>query len=173
MRDDFVLSNLSNAPGTYDPQAYNRIIRNIELAFSQLRQPGPVTVTNLTVTGDLVSPNSSGTYTPTLTNVTNVASTNAFECIWSRVNDTVTVSGTLQATPTAGTTSTQLRISLPIPSDFASAVDGAGTAGANTPSPGCAGRIFSNSAEEEVRLTFTSVSTAQHTFGFTFQYIVK
>ena len=59
-----------------------------------------------------------GTYTPTLTGVTNVASSAAYVCQYLRVGNTVTVSGQLQITPTSGNTYTELGVSLPIASAF-------------------------------------------------------
>ena len=59
----------------------------------------------------------SGTYTPTLTNVTNISASDAFVCQWLRVGNIVTVSGKVnidQTTPGQ----IELGISLPVASDF-------------------------------------------------------
>lgn len=65
------------------------------------------------------SPMTSGTYTPTLTNVTNLDSSTAYDAQYLRMGTVVTVSGKADVDPTtAGGTSTQLGISLPIASNF-------------------------------------------------------
>src|SRR5574341_1241568 len=71
--------------------------------------------------------NRSGVYTPTLTNVANLAASTAYECQWMRVGELVTVSGKADVDPTAAA-STQLGISLPIPSNFGAAEDCGGVA---------------------------------------------
>jgi hypothetical protein len=60
----------------------------------------------------------SGTYTPTLSNTTNVTSSTAFLCQYSRVDATVTVSGRVTIDPTLALTSTLLGLSIPIVSNF-------------------------------------------------------
>ena len=71
----------------------------------------------------------SGTYTPTLTNTTNVSSSTARKCQWMRVGNVVTVSGSVQLTPTSVGAATELQLTLPIASNLATAVaaDLAGT----------------------------------------------
>lgn len=70
----------------------------------------------------------SGTYTPTLTNVTNIAASTSAKAQWMRVGNVVTVSGQVQIDATAATAYTQLGISLPIASNLALATDLSGTA---------------------------------------------
>src|SRR6185436_6011021 len=61
----------------------------------------------------------SGTYTPTLTGVTNVAASTAYTCQWMRVGNVVTVSGQVDIDATlAASTATELGISLPIASSL-------------------------------------------------------
>lgn len=62
----------------------------------------------------------SGTYTPTLTNVQNFSAITALSCQWMRVGNTVTVSGSFNATATASV-QVVMGISLPIPSTLGSA----------------------------------------------------
>lgn len=67
-----------------------------------------------------------GTYTPTLTNVTNISASTAYACNYMRVGRTVTVSGKVdidQTVPGA----IELGISLPFPSDFTAAQQCVGT----------------------------------------------
>jgi len=72
-----------------------------------------------------------GTYIPTITNGTNVASSLARKCQYSRVGNIVTVSGALSVDPVAGGgTLTLIDVSLPIASVFTSTdeANGQGTA---------------------------------------------
>ena len=74
---------------------------------------------------------SNGTYTPTLTAVTNVAASTANACQWLRVGNTVTVSGSVAVTATAVSTDTEIGISIPVASNFARGANVGGT-GAST-----------------------------------------
>lgn len=68
-----------------------------------------------------------GTYTPTLTNTTNLAASTAFQCQWMQVADMVTVSGRVDIDPTlAG--SCVLGISLPVASNIGAVEDLGGAA---------------------------------------------
>lgn len=71
-----------------------------------------------------------GTYTPTLTNVTNITSTTAQNATYTRMGSTVTVYGSFDVTTTLAVAS-QVDISLPVASNLAAATDlnGMGQAG--------------------------------------------
>lgn len=112
-----------------------------------------------------------GTYTPTLTGVTNVDSTTAAVCNYMRVGNQVIVSGTLGVDPTA-TTSTAVGISLPIASNFGATTDAAGVAAGgqlvNEP-----GLISADAANNRATLGFNAnASASTYTYNFTFQYTV-
>src|SRR5690242_16967065 len=69
----------------------------------------------------------SGFYTPTLTNVTNLSASTVYDAQWMRNGNVVTVGGRLDVDPTiAGPTA--LGISLPIPSNIAGLEGAVGTA---------------------------------------------
>ena len=69
----------------------------------------------------------SGTYTPTLTNTTNVASSTSNVCQWMRVGDMVHVTGQLSVTATAAAgTATTLKVTLPVASALTANTQGAG-----------------------------------------------
>jgi hypothetical protein len=70
----------------------------------------------------------SGTYTPTITNGSNVAGSTAYECQYMRVGSVVTVSGRIDIDPTLTATSTQLTFTLPISSAFGASNNLGGTA---------------------------------------------
>jgi hypothetical protein len=68
----------------------------------------------------------SGTYTPTLTNTTNVAASSAFGCQYMRVGSVVTVSGRVSIDPTA-TGRIVLGMSLPVASSLGTLSNVGGT----------------------------------------------
>ena len=114
----------------------------------------------------------SGTYTPTLSNTTNVASSTSAICQYMRVGNVVTVSGEIVIVPTAGTTTaTYLGISLPVASNLAATRQLAGTAvdsfNLNTP-----GRIRGVSATDVAQLEFYAKETTSRTWSFQFTYLV-
>jgi hypothetical protein len=59
-----------------------------------------------------------GTYTPTLTNTSNITASTAYPAQWMRVGRTVTVSGRVEITAAANSTGTELRVSLPVAATF-------------------------------------------------------
>lgn len=77
---------------------------------------------------NLASGGSSGTYTPTLTNVSNITASGNYVCQWLRAGNVVTVSGRLDVTPTTSGAGFQLRFTLPIASNLANMQEAAGTA---------------------------------------------
>lgn len=114
----------------------------------------------------------SGTYTPALVNVANLAASTAFPCQFLRVGSTVTVSGRVDVDPILTATDTQLGISLPIASNFANAGECAGVAWAPTlTSEG--GAILGDVANDRALLQWRSVdvTNAARYFTFSFQVI--
>lgn len=114
-----------------------------------------------------------GIYTPAHTLVSNVAASTPLEVVYSRVGNVVTLSGTVQVTPTAATSIVTIRMSVPIASVFTSGGDASGLAGSTPPNDNIVGRIYSHVSTNTLVLTFKSASTSQHTFAFTAQYQVK
>lgn len=112
---------------------------------------------------------SSGTYTPTLTNTTNIAASTSTLCQYLRVGNIVFVSGAVAIDPTAANANTVLGISLPIASDFTAFQQCGGTAvSRNTiiDAGAITGDITNNRAQLEC---FTS-SLANHQMAFSFMY---
>lgn len=72
----------------------------------------------------------SGVYTPTLTNVTNVASSTPFQCQWLQVGNTVTVSGRVSIDPTTAAAPFRLGISLPVAANFTAGENAGGVGSA-------------------------------------------
>lgn len=112
----------------------------------------------------------SGTYTPTLSNTTNVAASTARLSSYMRVGDVVTVAGQLDIDPTAGA-ATLLGISLPIASDFATVYQLGGVASSTTIVNESAG-IEADSTNNRASLKYVAVDTTNHTMTFTFTYQV-
>lgn len=112
---------------------------------------------------DLVT---SGTYTPTLTNMTNVAASTAYQCQYLRVGSVVTVSGKVDVDPTAAAV-TELGISLPIASNFAAFQDCCGV-GSDATSESAA--IFADEANNRALMLWVAIVTANHGIAFTFTY---
>lgn len=117
----------------------------------------------------------SSTYTPTLTNVTNVASSTVSTALWIRVGNMVIVSGLLSIDPTSGSTQTVIEISLPIVSDLSSNTQLSGTAVRATVSEAgmlsayIAGQTTNNTAE----LVFLNdAGTASRSWRYQFMYQV-
>jgi hypothetical protein len=114
----------------------------------------------------------SGTYTPTLSNTTNVASSTASELQYMRVGSVVTVSGLVAITPTAASdTNTVLRMSLPISSDFSGTTNLGGTGViSSSAGRGVAAAIYANTTTDNAEFNFLSPSTSALSFRFTFTY---
>lgn len=111
----------------------------------------------------------SGTYTPTLTNTTNVASSTASVCQYMRVGDVVTVSGQVAVTPTA-TGNTVLGISLPIASDITGTAQLGGTAMAQTTTQGAV--LYGDGGNDRVLFRLQAAATTALTYSFSFTYKV-
>ncbi len=82
----------------------------------------------------------SGTYTPTLTNLFNISASTPEVCNYSRVGDIVTVSGVVFIDQTTGGQFTELGISLPISSTLTSAIQ-------------CSGAGYSTAADQPSQIT--------------------
>ena len=112
----------------------------------------------------------SGTYTPTLTAVTNVAASTAYACQYMRVGNVVTVSGKLDVDPTLAA-STLLGISLPIASTLSAAEKCAGTAVSNTVASEAAA-IEADTINNRAQMEWIAVTLANHSMFFSFTYLI-
>jgi hypothetical protein len=114
----------------------------------------------------------SGTYTPTLTAVSNVAASTAYACQYMRVGNVVTVSGIADIDPTTGTTTTRIGISLPVASNFTGQQNLGGTGAGGTP-PTMYGNLRGDTTNDRADLYFTSdAGAANTTWLFHFTYVV-
>ena len=109
-----------------------------------------------------------GTYTPTLTNVTNIDASTPLSCLYWRAGNTVHVSAAFNVDPTAAGTIV-LGVSLPIASNITDAADISGTAA------GLAGYgvVIGNAASDRADIYITTSSTVNTGYHAEFTYQVK
>ncbi len=111
----------------------------------------------------------SGSYTPTLTKVTNVATATAFTTYYSRVGAVVNVFGLLNVGGSA-VGACELDISLPVASNFVSQYNCAGVA-ANS-NDNIAMRIDAGTASDVARMFWSAAGTTIRTISFNFSYVI-
>lgn len=126
---------------------------------------GSFTATQLGTTGVLLS----GTYLPTLTAVTNVAATTAYNCQYMRVGNVVNVSGKLDVDPTI-VAATVVGISLPIASTLSAAEKCSGV-GASNAIVSESAAIDGDTVNNRAQMDWITTSLANHTMYFSFQYL--
>jgi len=116
----------------------------------------------------------SGTYTPALTNVTNVATSTNSACQYMRVGNTVTVSGQVVIDPTTANTNTVLEMALPISTTFASSRNcaGSGSSFSTTIYGGNNIAIIGNSSANTAVFRLYPAGAASESYTFTFTYQV-
>jgi hypothetical protein len=113
----------------------------------------------------------SGTYTPTLAAVYNVASSGSYVCQYMRVGSVVTVSGAVEFAATAANTWTRISISLPISSTFDASfrAGGGGAASATNNVCGIQAAAFSGTV---VHLDSNPNTTGNLYYTFSFTYLI-
>ena len=109
-----------------------------------------------------------GKYTPTLTGVTNVGASTAYECQFSRVGNVVTVSGKVDVDPTAAG-ATELGISLPFASNFG-AIEDCGGAAFATGVAGQGAAVNADAANDRARMQWVAVDVTNQAMFFSFTY---
>lgn len=114
-----------------------------------------------------------GVFTPTLTNVSNVGASTAYQCQYMRVGNVVTVSGKVDIDPTAVGT-WQLGMSLPIASGFTASEQcgGTGVAGAVSDLYSSVRADATNDRAEFIGTIPTAGSITNNTWYFTFTYSI-
>lgn len=117
----------------------------------------------------------SGTYTPTLTGVTNIDATTARICQYMRVGNIVTVSGGFSIDCTTGSVASEIGISLPVASNFANEWECGGHGGLVTPSGTqyAGGQISADAVNDRAKFKWTSSldTNLGYVFSFTYQVI--
>lgn len=110
------------------------------------------------------------TYTPTITSVTNIATTASPAGQWLRVGNVMTVSGVVSIDPTAGTTLSTYRISLPVASNLSNLSQCIGGIVFMPSGTTVNGRIIGDTTNDAAQVDFISDSGAAsqiHAFHFT------
>lgn len=125
---------------------------------------------NMTFNGNPSGTIEGGTYTPTLTNTTNVAASTSAQCNYMRIGNQVTVSGRISIDPTAAV-ATLLEISLPIVSNIGSNTDIGGCANSGTVASMSAA-IDGNTTNDTANLSFIATDLSNRAWSFIFMYEV-
>lgn len=124
-----------------------------------------------TFNAPIAAPNlSSGTYTPTLTDVNNSSSTTSLPAHYIRVGNEVTVTGRIGATSTAAGTM-QIAISLPIASALTTTEDASGFGQSNSPIRPL--EIYYRIASNAVVLETVTTGTVGANYRYQFTYTIK
>jgi hypothetical protein len=131
-------------------------------------------LTVMTVSGGVAIPSTipfaQSSYTPTLTNVTNITASTAHGCQYLRVGAFATVSGKVDIQPTNIAALTQLGISLPIASALTGSEQVAGAASAPVVT-GYSGAILGDPVNGRAELDFTTATdVANRSWWFIFGY---
>lgn len=125
------------------------------------------------VTGTTNQYIASGTYTPTLTNVTNVAASTASLCQWIRVGNVVTVSGEVQIDITTTLLASELGMSLPIASALTATTQMGGQANAFDIEQSAGIKIRADATNDRAQFVWINqVTAANQTYSFTFTYLI-
>lgn len=109
----------------------------------------------------------SGTYTPTVSNTSNVSANTPRVCQWLRVGRVVTVSGDINITPT-GAGATLFELSLPIASTLSASNQLAGTGATANPTV-----VLVRRSSNNARCEFTAAGAPAVDLSFTFTYLVN
>lgn len=113
-----------------------------------------------------------GTYTPSLTNTTNVAASTSQVCSYVQVGNFVMVFGGCSIDPTSASVSTVLKISLPVASNLALSTDLDGV-GFSPIIFGLGGAVYADQANDLAILQFIADATAaNNAWTFVFGYRV-
>jgi hypothetical protein len=113
----------------------------------------------------------SGTYTPSLTNATNVTSSTAVECQYMRVGNVVTVSGqvTIQSTASGNVA---LGMSIPVASNFTQGRQASGFVQDAAAGGSITGAIIADTTNDRLEIRYVAAAGASTTFAVHFTYRV-
>jgi len=131
---------------------------------------------NVKAGGDLgVTSMASGTYTPSLTNTTNIDASTAYPWQYIRFGKQVVFSGKMDIDPTsAASTASVIKISLPIAADFTGNSQASGTCVGDVASGTQlhSGYMFSGSSTDTLDLQFNSITTSSREFRCSGMYTI-
>lgn len=128
---------------------------------------GPVKIGS---SGSNISTIITGTYTPTLTSVTNIEASTSNVCRYTRIGSRVRVSGVIAIDPTtAAGTNSEIGISLPVAATFTNTEDLAGVGASRDNGPGL---IVADTSNNRARMVFVANSAANGNWAIQFEYDV-
>lgn len=114
-----------------------------------------------------------GTYTPTLTSVSNIDSTTVYALQYMRIGSIVNVAGRVDIDATSATTLTRVGVSLPVTTNFTSSGNCGGGANAlSSTSP--SGAVWADTTNDRAEIyyyTTSSVVNMAFMINFTYQII--
>lgn len=113
----------------------------------------------------------SGFYTPTLTNVTNLTASTVYDATYTRIGNVVTVAGRVEIDPTTPASLTELGISLPIASNIAGLEGVCGTAAASGIAGQCAA-IIGDATNNRAQMTWIAGDITNQSMYYTYQYYI-
>ncbi len=114
----------------------------------------------------------SGTYTPTLTNNTNVSSSAAETFVYQRIGNVVQVFGNINITPTASGSECSINLTLPIASALTDTHQLSGVVTRNVSGATESGRVFAVAAGDLAGLRFYARDTTAGYAAVSFAYQV-
>jgi hypothetical protein len=113
------------------------------------------------------------TYTPTITNLANIASSTPRQALYIRMGSVVMVAGAVTVSTTAGgNTLTSMRISLPVSSTISSVYDLSGTCGSSGNSDQTGFGIQGQSSVNTATVAWNSNSVVTFDVEFMFMYLI-
>jgi hypothetical protein len=149
---------------------------NIDLALTPkgtgvVKTNGGLSVTKTAVTSPAATDGNvfSGTYTPTLTNVTNISSSTVEGLHYMRVGSVVTVAGRVRVTATAAG-NVRIDISLPIATTFTAGNQLGGAGGSATGVVDVPTALMGNPTDHRAIMAYVAPSTDERFLAFTFTY---
>lgn len=115
----------------------------------------------------------SGTYTPTLTGTTNVDAVvvQGADWVYMRVGNVVTVSGQINIDATAASTTTSVRVQLPIPSSFSTSNSHCAGTMVHT-NTGISGAIRPDATNDDAQINFSPAVTTATSYSLQFTYVI-
>jgi hypothetical protein len=141
----------------------------------EIRDTSDTVIATMTTAGALGVSNVLGTtYTPTLTDVANAGTLDLLVARYTRVASVVTVAATFRAAITATATLTQVRVTLPVASNFANLRECSG-AGATDDSTGAnivPVSVVADPTNDAILLSFTPETASSLFVSFTATYVI-
>lgn len=128
------------------------------------------TLTTPAVSGNPTGTVTSGTYTPTLTNIANVDASAAYVSQYIRVGNVVTVSGRIDVDATVANTLTTLRLTLPFNSAFTAIEQCGGTGVSAAPPEGGATFRAEAGVSNTVLMSNGAIDATNRVYMFSFTY---